>query len=93
MTKFRRKKHLQSLQQVRTFVSPPIMNKTPTPDGTLFDNEDILPDDYPIYGNYLYVVDGKVIRSDWHDITVRELKLHIHAKEIRRCNMMARSRK
>lgn len=27
-------------------------------------NEQILPDDYPIYMNYLYVCDDKVIRSD-----------------------------
>lgn len=28
-------------------------------------NEPILADDYPIYGDYLYVADGRVVRSDW----------------------------
>ena len=31
------------------------MNKT---------KEEPLPDDYPVYGDYLYVCDGRVIRSD-----------------------------
>jgi hypothetical protein len=53
-------------------------------------NEPVLPDDYPIYGMYLYVADGKVIRSDWHDVTVGQLKRLIGASEIRRCDMVAR---
>lgn len=56
----------------------------------LFDMEDILPDDYPIYGDYLYVADGKVIRSDWHGITARELCARLGASELRRCNIAAR---
>lgn len=55
-------------------------------------NEPILPDDYPIYGDYLYVADGKVYRSDWHDITVRELKVKEGFKEVRRCDMVGRSK-
>lgn len=55
-----------------------------------FRGEDILPDDYPIYGNYFYVADGKVYRSDWHDITVRELKRREGFKDVRRCNIVAR---
>ena len=55
-----------------------------------FENEEILPDNYPIYGDYLYVADGKVIRSDWHGITARELRGHLRAKELRRCNIGAR---
>lgn len=27
-------------------------------------NERVLPDDYPVYWDYYYVVDGKVVRSD-----------------------------
>lgn len=57
---------------------------------TGFPNEDILPDDYPVYGNYLYVADGKVIMSDWHGITVARLKAHEGFKEVRRCNVYAR---
>lgn len=53
-------------------------------------DEPILPDDYPVYGNYLYVADGKPVMSDWHDITVREFKHHIGAKEIRRCDIYGR---
>jgi hypothetical protein len=55
-----------------------------------FPNEDVLPDDYPIYGDYLYVTDGKMYRSDWHDVTVRDLKIREKFKEVRRCNIEAR---
>jgi hypothetical protein len=37
-------------------------------------NEQLLPDDYPVYGNYLYVVDGKVIMCDLVMGTVADLK-------------------
>lgn len=57
---------------------------------TPFENEPVLPDDYPIYGDYLYVVDGKLYRSDWHGITVRQLKHYLKATEVRRCNINAR---
>lgn len=49
-------------------------------------NERILPDDYPIYGDYFYLADGKVYRSDWHGITVRELKAREGFKEVRNCD-------
>lgn len=55
-----------------------------------FENEDELPDDYPIYGDYLYVADGKVYRSDWHGITARELKAREGFKSVCRCNIAAR---
>ena len=55
-----------------------------------FPNEDVLPDDYPVYGDYLYVADGKLYRSDWHHITVRQLKGCEGFKEVRRCNIEAR---
>lgn len=53
-------------------------------------NEPILADDYPIYGDYLYVADGRVYRSDWHDITVRQLKGREGFKEVRRCDIYGR---
>jgi hypothetical protein len=53
-------------------------------------NEPVLPDDYPIYGDYLYVADGQVYRSDWSGITVRELKRYEKFSEVRRCDMVAR---
>lgn len=55
-----------------------------------FPDEEILPDDYPVYGNYLYVADGKVIMSDWHDVTVGYMKRQEGFKEVRRCNIQAR---
>ena len=54
-------------------------------------DEPILPDDYPIYGDYLYVADGKVIRSDWHDITARQFKAREKIKELRRYDRMGRA--
>lgn len=53
-------------------------------------DERVLPDDYPIYGNYLYVADGKVIRSDWHDITAAEFKRREGVTELRRCDIVGR---
>lgn len=53
-------------------------------------NEEILPDDYPIYGDYWYLVDGVPKRSVYHDITARDLKRLLRAKEIRRCNAVER---
>lgn len=56
----------------------------------IFEDENELPDDYPIYGDYIYVCDGHPYRSDWHDITVRQLKVIEKFKEVRRCNIQAR---
>jgi hypothetical protein len=53
-------------------------------------NEDELPDDYPIYADYLYVADGKVVKSDWHGISAKEFKLRNNYKELRRCNIVYR---
>ena len=53
-------------------------------------DEPILPDDYPIYGDYLYIADGKAIRSNWHDITAREFKAREHIRELRRCDIVGR---
>jgi hypothetical protein len=55
-----------------------------------FPNEDLLPDDYPVYGDYLYVADGKVYRSNWHGVTVAELRRREGFREVRRCNIYAR---
>lgn len=53
-------------------------------------NEPILSDDYPVYAGYLYVADGKVIESDWHNTTVGRLKKLVGAQEIRRCDIFGR---
>lgn len=57
---------------------------------TGFPNETLLPDDYPIYGNYLYVADGKVVMSDWHGITAKQFRAKENVRELRRCNIEAR---
>lgn len=57
---------------------------------TVFDNENELPDDYPIYGDYIYVVDGKPYSSDYHGITARELRIRLKAASVCRCNLSAR---
>lgn len=57
---------------------------------TEFPDEEVLEDDYPVYGNYLYVADGKVYMSDWHGVTVKYLKAKEGFKEVRRCNISAR---
>jgi hypothetical protein len=48
-----------------------------------FKSERILPDDYPVYGMYAYVVDGRPYQSDFHDITVGELRRRLKATEVR----------
>ena len=60
--------------------------------GPLFDNETVLPDNYPIYGDYLYVCDGTLYRSDYFDITVGQLKAREGFNEVRRCNIAARQK-
>ena len=58
-------------------------------------NENILPDDYPVYAGYLYVCDSKVIMSDVFG-TIADLKrdlrsfYKLEAKEIRNCDIEGR---
>jgi hypothetical protein len=51
-----------------------------------FPDERVLDDDYPIYGDYFYLADRKVYRSDHHDVTVAELKRRERFAEVRSCN-------
>lgn len=53
-------------------------------------NEPVLPDDYSVYGGYAYVIDGHVISSNYHEITVARLKKYTGAKEVRRCDLVGR---
>jgi hypothetical protein len=53
-------------------------------------NEPVLDADYPMYGDYFYVVDGEVRRSHLHDVTVARYKRITGAKEVRRCDAIAR---
>lgn len=52
--------------------------------------ERILDDDYPIYADYFYVVDDRVYRSDFHDITVKELRQRLGAREVTSCDIFGR---
>jgi len=53
-------------------------------------DEEILEDDYPVYGNSFYVVDGKVVINNYHDINVGEFKRLLKAAEVRRCDVSGR---
>ncbi len=48
-----------------------------------------LPDDYPVYWDYIYVCDGKIHKSDMKG-TVRDLKIQGGFKEVRRCDIFGR---
>lgn len=60
-------------------------------------NEYELPNDYPVYWDYLYVCDGKVIRSDIEG-TVADLKRSLRnynkleAKVITNCDISGRQK-
>lgn len=54
-------------------------------------NEPILEDDYPVYFDYLYVCDGKVIRSVIQG-TVKDLKRDTNTQEVRRCDISGRQK-
>lgn len=59
-------------------------------DGIL-ESESVLPDDYPVHWEYLYVCDGKVHVSPLGGgATVRDLKRELRASEVRRCDIAAR---
>lgn len=61
-------------------------------------NEKELPDDYPVYGNYLYVCDGKVISCDLMEGTILDLKRFLRkydkleAKIITNCDIFGRQK-
>ena len=56
----------------------------------IMDGERVLDDAHPVHGDYLYVADGKVVRSDVFG-TVRDLKRDLGAEEIRNCAMGCRN--
>lgn len=60
-----------------------------TDEPTIYPDETILDDNYPVYGGYFYVCDGKPITSDIFG-TVRELKRDTGASEVRRCSLLKR---
>ena len=52
-------------------------------------NEPPLPDDYPVYYGYAYVVDGEPYFSDYEE-TVERLKKRTGATEVCRCDLVGR---
>lgn len=52
-------------------------------------NERILDDDYPVFWDYLYVCDGKVIRSDIQG-NVKDLKRNLKCIEVKNCDIIGR---
>ena len=52
-------------------------------------NERTLPDDYPVYYEYAYVADGRVVVSDVSG-TVMDLKRDTGACEIKNCDLYGR---
>jgi hypothetical protein len=61
-------------------------------------NEILLPDDYPVYADYLYVCDGKVVRCDLIHGTIADLKVDLRsyyklsANEITTCDIVGRQK-
>lgn len=60
----------------------------------VYEDETVLNDNFPVYGDYLYVVDGRVECSDVFG-TVKDLRRDLilqgrTANEVRRCNVAAR---
>ncbi len=53
---------------------------------TLLDDETVLPDDYPMHFDYVYIVDN-VFKKSWDSCTVLQYKEAYGVKEIRRCNL------
>lgn len=61
-------------------------------DKIILDSETILEDNYPVYYDYIYLVDG-VPRVSFIKGDVARLKLAFSAKEIRRCDIVERSKR
>jgi hypothetical protein len=49
-----------------------------------------LDDDYPVYADYYYVVDGEVYLSDFHGVTAAWLKRKLKAKSVTNCDIFGR---
>jgi hypothetical protein len=52
----------------------------------LLKDETVLEDNYPVYPDYVYIADLKLIRSEIKG-TVADLKRQLDVKEIRRCDL------
>lgn len=65
------------------------MAKTPEAVHTLTSSETIMPDDGYIYAGYVYIADGRFVRSDYHGVSVAEWKRLMKFSEVRRCDLFA----
>lgn len=57
----------------------------------LLPGETVLTDEYPVYAGYPYLCDGEPTVSEVSG-TVFDLKRAVRAKEVRRCEFLARAR-
>ena len=55
----------------------------------LTESETILPDDYPVFGDYIYIIDGEFRQCNLTQGTIADLKRTEGAKEIRRCDIFS----
>jgi hypothetical protein len=54
-----------------------------------YNNESVLPDEYPVFPDYFYLADGKVVQSPIRG-DVASLKSVLKAQEIKRCDAVGR---
>lgn len=60
----------------------------------LLPTETVLPEDYPVYYGYVYIMDGVLRRNTWlGQVTVGYLRTELGVKEIRRCEIFGEGRK
>jgi hypothetical protein len=62
----------------------------------VYETETILDDEYPVYLDYWYVCDGvpkqcPLFGMDGDNPTVRDLRRALNCREVRRCDILARS--
>jgi hypothetical protein len=86
--------HKHSQKPQKMVVTPKSNEISVIRDG-IMSNEDILPDEYPIFYDYCYVVEfedgtAKVVVSN-HQCKCDRFKVIHHAKHIRKCNLKARN--
>ena len=54
-----------------------------------FETEEILPDVYPVYIDYVYIIDNQIMRS-WLEGTAKDLKEGVASRVVRRCDIVKR---
>lgn len=59
-------------------------------DNVFTDKERELPDDYPMYNGYIYMIDGEPLRVT-EDISVGQLKKLCGVESVRNCDIKSRN--